>query len=78
MSRTQSPATQLRHLKTRYNALKGYHERVADELKQRRQWGQMMSNLCYNLSQNDAYDPQHRQSMKDCREGWDSIKKVSL
>jgi hypothetical protein len=38
----------------------------------------MMSNLCFNLSQMDAYDPAHRQSMKDCHENWDKIPRATL
>ena len=76
--RKQSPETQLRHAKSQINAGKAHEELLLQELRQRRQCGQMMSNLCANLAQNENYDPAHRQSMKDCREMWDKITTVRL
>jgi hypothetical protein len=74
MMRKQSPETQLRHLKAQNRILVKMFAASDEELRERRQCGQMMSNLCFNLAQNDKYDPAHRQSMRDCREGWDKIK----
>lgn len=71
--RKRSPATELRYAKVEIGSLKTRLNTIAEELKQRRLVGQMMSNICYNLAQNEAYDAQHRQSMKDCREAWDKI-----
>jgi hypothetical protein len=76
--RAQSPETKLRHAKQESKVLRMLYADVSAELKARRQWGQMMSNLCFNLAQNKAYDPAHRQSMADCREGWEKIRTVRL
>lgn len=76
MSRERSPETKLRHEKTENRILRTMISNLRDELGKRRQCGQMMSNLCFNLAQNDKYDPTHRQSMKDCREMWDAIRSV--
>ena len=74
--RKQSPETQLRHAKGDIKNLQLTVAWLRAELSQRRQCGQMMSNICFNLAQNESYDPQHRQSMRDCREMWDKIKEV--
>ncbi len=74
--RKQSPETQLRHAKGDIRNLKLTVEWLRRELSQRKQCGQMMSNICFNLAQNEAYDTQHRQSMRDCREMWDKIVSV--
>lgn len=74
--RTQSTETKLRHEKRENRILLETISLLRQELNARRQWGGMMSNLCFNLAQNDKYDPTHRQSMKDCREGWDKIRTV--
>ena len=74
--RTQSPETKLRHEKAENRILRRMIGNMQDELKARRRRGQMMSNLCFNLAQNDKYDPAHRQSMRDCREMWDAIRSV--
>jgi hypothetical protein len=76
--RKQSPETKLRHERADNRILRKMVSDRGDEIRARRQWGQMMSNLCFNLSQNDKYDPAHRQSMKDCQQGWDKIVSVSL
>jgi len=70
----QSDSTKLRHLKVQLRNAEYAHQSLKEELIERRKWGQMMSNLCYNLSQFEAYDAAHRQTMKDCRENWDKIK----
>jgi len=74
--RKQSPETQLRHAKRQINTGKAHEELLLQELRQRRQCGQMMSNLCFNLAQMEDYDPAHRQSMRDCRNMWDKITSV--
>lgn len=74
--RKQSPETQLRHARGDIKNLRMTIQFLRAELDARRQWGQMMSNLCFNLAQNEKYDAAHRQSMRDCREGWDKIKTV--
>lgn len=74
--RKRSPATELRHARAEEKELRKLVSDLLDELRQRTQCGQMMSNICYNLSQNESYDAQHRQSMKDCRGMWDAIKRV--
>ena len=71
--RQQSPATQLRHLKSEKAKLTRYIEALSFELKSRRHCGQMMSNLCFNLAQNDEYNATARQNMKDCQKMWDKI-----
>lgn len=76
--RKQSPETQLRHLKTAMKSNAQYTQSLIAELKLRRQSGQKMSNICFNLAQNEAYDPTHRQSMRDCREMWDKIRSVPV
>lgn len=76
--RKQSPETKLRHAKGDAKVLRITVGMLRTELEARRQWGQMMSNLCFNLAQNESYDPAHRQSMRDCREGWDKIRTVKL
>jgi len=73
----QSVETQLRHAKRNIRDGKRREERLCQELRQRRQVGQMMSNLCFNLAQDKTYDPAHRQSMSDCREMWDKIGRVA-
>jgi hypothetical protein len=78
MMRTQSDATKLRQAKTRLRNFEFSIRAVRAELIERKKWGQMMSNLCFNLSQMDAYDPAHRQSMKDCHENWDKIPRATL
>ena len=75
--RKQSVETQLRHAKRTIKAVRVHEELLLQELRQRRQVGQMMSNLCFNLAQSDKYDPAHRQSMADCREAWDKIVRVA-
>jgi hypothetical protein len=72
--RKQSPETQLRHARAENRELRKLFATVRSELLLRRQCGQMMSNICFNLAQNEAYDPTHRQSMRDCREMWDKIR----
>ena len=57
--RTQSPETKLRHEKAENRILRRMIGNMQDELKARRRRGQMMSNLCFNLAQNDKYDPAH-------------------
>jgi hypothetical protein len=74
MSKPQSVETQLRHAKQAIRNGKKFEEILMQELRARRQCGQMMSNLCFNLAQHAAYDPAHRQSMRDCREMWDKIR----
>ena len=76
--REQSDGTKLRHVKTQLRNEQYANRWIRAELVERRWWGQMMSNLCFNLAQNEAYDPTHRQSMKDCRENWDKSKTVAL
>jgi hypothetical protein len=76
--RKQSPETQLRHLKGKLKSQMFYKDALIAEIKLRRQWGQMMANICFNLAQNDNYEPTHRQSMRDCREGWDKIRSVPI
>lgn len=76
--RKQSAETQLRHAKTDAKNLRILIGDLRSELVSRRRCGQMMSNLCFNLAQNDKYDPAHRQSMRDCREDWDSIRTVKI
>lgn len=71
--RKQSTETQLRHARSENGNLRRELAAVRGELSQRKQCGQMMSNICFNLAQNEAYDAQHRQSMRDCREMWDKI-----
>jgi len=72
--REASDATKLRRVKYQLNVALSTLRAVRVELGQRRQWGQTMSNLCFNLAQNDSYDAAHRQSMRDCQENWDKIK----
>lgn len=36
-----------------------------------------MSNICFNLAQNDKYDPTHRSSMKDLAAQLDRIKAIN-
>lgn len=74
--RKPSDATKLRQLKHEMKLTDEFNAQLIEELGKRRMWGQMMSNLCFNLAQNDHYDPTHRQSMKDCRENWDKITTV--
>ena len=73
MSIQKSDATKLRYAKRELGEEIRKNRLLLEELRLRRQWGQMMSNLCFNLAQCDKYDPTHRQSMRDCREGWDKI-----
>ena len=73
----QSVETQLRHAKRNIRDGKRREERLCQGLRQRRQVGQMMSNLCFNLAQNKTYDPAHRKSMSDCYEAWGKIERVS-
>ena len=76
--RKRSPETQLRHVKRELVDKTKLLESLRKELRARTQVGQMMSNICFNLAQVDKYDPQHRQSMKDCREMWDQIRSNPL
>lgn len=71
--RNPSDATKLRHVKTQLRNAEFNYRGIKAELAERRKWGQMMSNICFNLSQNEAYDAMARQTMKDCRENWDRI-----
>jgi hypothetical protein len=75
--REQSDATKLRIIKSDLKRARELNQRLMRELLERRKWGQMMSNLCFNLAQNEKYDATHRQSMKDCRENWDKIPSAS-
>jgi len=75
--RKQSVETQLRHAKRAIKAGHVHEELLLRELRQRRQVGQMMSNLCFDLAYSDKYDPAHRQSVADCRVAWDKIERVS-
>jgi hypothetical protein len=70
----RSDATKLRYARSELKEMQRMNRLLWDEINQRRIWGAMMANLCFNLAQNDAYDPTHRASMKDCRENWDKIK----
>ena len=72
--RAQSDATKLRQVKRELSKEREFNHLLLAELSLRRQWGRMMANLCFNLAQNESYDPAHRQSMIDCRVGWDAIK----
>ena len=74
--RTKSDATKLREERQFLRIADEHITLLEEELRQRRTWGGMMANLCFNLAQNDAYDAAHRSSMKDCRENWDKIKMV--
>ena len=76
--RKQSVETQLRHTKTDVRNLQMLVDALRKELFDRRRCGQMMSNICFNLSQNDKYDATHRVSMKDCAHDWDSIVTVKF
>lgn len=77
MSKTESIETKLRHSRAEVREATRLIERLRGELRARRECGQMMSNLCFNLSQNPAYDSTHRQSMKDCQKMWDGIVRIS-
>jgi hypothetical protein len=76
VSKPRSAETELRHARSANTGLRQQIQAMQAELNARRQCGQIMSNICFNLSQNEAYDAQHRQSMRDCREMWDQIRKV--
>ena len=52
----QSVETQLRHAKRNIRDGKRREERLCQELRQRRQVGQMMSNLCFNLARRRRSD----------------------
>lgn len=74
--REMSDATKLRQVRRELKDTQSTLISIRTELRQRRQWGQMMSNLCFNLAQNEKYDAAHRQSMKDCQKNWDKIKTI--
>ena len=76
--RKQSEATKLRIAKTKIKNLEFSYRVIKEELRERRKWGQMMSNICFNLSQDESYKPMAREAMKDCRENWDKIPTSSL
>jgi len=76
VTRKRSPETELRYVRRELAAKEKLLASLSRELQLRTQVGQMMSNICFNLAQNEKYDPQHRQSMKDCREMWDQIKRA--
>lgn len=74
MTRKRSPETELRHVRRELNETKAKLKSLREELSRRVQVGQMMANICFNLAQHEKYDAQHRQSMRDCQQLWDSIK----
>ena len=71
--RERSDATKLRQARRELREVEAMNHFLWIELNLRRTWGAMMANLCFNLAQNESYDPTHRASMKDCRENWDKI-----
>ena len=44
------------------------------ELKERRLAGDLMSNICFNLSQLTVISETTQKSMEDCYKAWDKIK----
>lgn len=68
MNRKPSPATELRRVK---RELKEARLRIL-KLERKLLWGQMMSNICFNLKQRAALDEAVRKNMEDCQKGWDA------
>ena len=58
--RAQSDATKLRQVRSELRDANITILNLKRELADRRTWGQIMSNICFNLAQNEAYDPQHQ------------------
>lgn len=63
--RKRSPETKLRYARAEIRALR-------EELEARRNVGQQMSNLCFNLAQRGGNEGVFR----DCYRDWDAIKSV--
>jgi len=63
MPRKGSPETELRHAKRRLKAFEALRDA-----------GQLMSNLCFNLSQDKAIEERHRETMQECYIKWDYLR----
>lgn len=67
--RKQSTETQLRVAKRQVRLLCDEVERM----KRKIHYGNLMSNLCFNLSQDQKIEERHRDSMRMCWQGWDKV-----
>ena len=48
---------------------------LRQEIAELRHVGGMMSNLCFNLAQDNKQSQANRDSMDHCRRNWDAIKR---
>ncbi len=73
--RKRSPATEIRHLKREVKVQDARIGGLLRELDERRRIGAMMSNLCFNIKQQDRIPSDVRESAKVTQEAWDGIKR---
>lgn len=65
----------MRYLKRDLRALRLRLEAATSELSERRRCGLMMSNLCFNLAQDEKIEARHRDTMAQCWREWDAIRR---
>lgn len=73
--RKRSPATELRHLRREVRQQDVRIGALLRELDERKRIGAMMSNLCFNIKQQDRIPTDVRESARVTQEAWEGIKR---
>lgn len=76
--RKPSPETESRRLKYLAKSKETYMKALIVELRERRRFGGMLSNIAFNLAQKQGIDVELKNVLDECRKGWDSIRSVPL
>ena len=76
--RKPSAETENRRLKSLAKAKETYLKALIVELKERRRFGGMLSNIAYNLAQRDTVEPELKAVLEECRKAWDGVRSVPL
>ena len=75
MPRTPSTETENRRLKTLLKSKDRQISALMTEIRDRRRFGGMLSNIAFNLAQKTE-DKNLRAVLDECRKAWDEIKRV--
>jgi hypothetical protein len=75
--RNPSAETENRRLKSLVKSKEKYMQAIIGEIRDRRRFGGMLSNIAFNLAQRTE-DEHLKAVLDECRKAWDGVRSVSL